>query len=89
MRKILLLSFLLAGCAKPVIVERPVEVKVPVSVPCISGTKPTEPPALRDRLSRQDWEAMSTDQRERHLAAQALDRKVYGDQLGVATAGCD
>lgn len=71
----------------PVIVEKPVEVKVPVTVPCVVA-KPSEPTPLRDRMDRSTWDAMTTDQREKLAQAQALDRKAYGDRLAVATAGC-
>lgn len=84
------LALLLAACGarrEQVIVEKPVEVKVPVSVPCVVN-KPSEPTSLRDRIPRDEWEAMTTDQREKLAQAQALDRKVYGDSLTVATAGC-
>lgn len=65
-----------------------VEVKVPVVASCRQGEAPTEPVALRDRMLREMWDIMSTDQRENLLQAQALDRKIYGDKLTVNTAGC-
>jgi hypothetical protein len=80
---------LLAACTAnpPIIVEKPVEVKVPVTVPCVKE-RPGEVVGLRDRVGRADWDALSTDQREKLLQAQAQDRKAFGDRLTVATAGC-
>ena len=43
---------------------------------------------LREQLTRDQWDGLSTDQREKLLGAQALDHLVYGDKLDVATAGC-
>lgn len=82
----------LAACTKtvevPVIKEVPVEVKIPVAQPCVSGQKPVEVQPLRDKVSSQEWNALTTDQRENLLGGQSLDRKGYGDRLAVATAGC-
>ena len=80
----------IAGCAhtpEQVIVEKPVEVKVPVPVPCVVN-KPSEPGSLRDKVDRTTWSYMTTDQREKLVGAQALDRKAYGDALTAETAGC-
>ncbi len=85
---IALAACLLAGCAtKTVYVDRVVEVKVPVAAPCM-GQRPTDEVALRDQIGREQWDALSTDQRANLLAAQALARKVYGDKLTDAAAGC-
>lgn len=89
---VLPLSVILGACTKtievPVIKEVPVEIKVPVAQPCVSGNRPEEVKPLRDRISREEWEQLSTDQRENLLGGQSLDRKGYGDRLAVATAGC-
>lgn len=79
----------LAGCAtrEPVIVERVVEVKVPVAAPCM-GERPGPVAALINSIPREEWDALTTDQREHLLAAQALERKLYGDRLTDAAAGC-
>lgn len=85
------LAWMLGGCTKtvevPVIKEVAVEVKVPVSTPCIVN-RPTPPASLRDKVSVAQWRALSTDQRENLLASQSLERKVYQDRLEVSTAGC-
>lgn len=79
---------LLAGCqTRTVIKEVPIEVKVPVAVPCM-GERPGPVGALIDSLSRDEWDALTTDQRANLLAAQALMRKIYGDRLTDASAGC-
>jgi hypothetical protein len=87
--RMLLACLLLSACAgrEQVIVEKPVEVKVPVTVPCVK-LKPDEPVALQTTIGRQAWDAMTTDQREKLLNAQAMRRKSFGDKLTVATAGC-
>lgn len=86
---ILLAPFALAACASgPVIEEKFIEVKVPVSVPCVLGERPTEVVPLKEQLTREEWDAMSTDQREKLLLANGLVRKTYGNKLYVATAGC-
>ena len=80
----------LSACAsepKTVIVDRIVEVKVPVTVPCMAE-RPAAVTALIESLSREEWDALSTDQRANLLAAQALERKIYGDRLTDASAGC-
>lgn len=79
----------LAACTPATVtVERPVEVKVPVSAPCVLGTKPSEPASLQTKIGRQAWNALTTDQREKLLASQALSRKAYGDELTAVTSGC-
>jgi hypothetical protein len=89
---VLPLSVMLGACSttKPDVVIRTetVEVRVPVAAPCVEGERPAEPTPLRDRFSRAEWEAMTTDQRENLSQAQALERKAYGDRLTAATAGC-
>jgi hypothetical protein len=89
-KAIALAALALAGCAgkpEPIIVDRIVEVKVPVTVPCL-GERPGAVTALIDSLSRDEWAALTTDQRANLLAAQALERKIYGDKLTDASAGC-
>jgi hypothetical protein len=87
---IILLPFLaLAACKDPpvVYVDRPIEVRMPVAAPCM-GDRPAEVAALRDSIGREVWDALSTDQRANLLAAQALARKVFGEQASDASAGC-
>jgi len=76
-----------AGDREPIIQTRTVEVKVPVTVPCM-GERPGPITALSDSISREQWDALSTDQRANLLAAQALERKVYGERATDAAAGC-
>lgn len=87
----LLAALTLAGCATPapVIKEVVVEVKVPVTVPCVEGERPAEPVALKERFPRQEWELLATQEREALLMVQALDRKIYGDKLTGAVSGCN
>lgn len=87
---LLVLSASLMACGpKQIIVEKPVEVRVPVAQPCISGARPVEPVPLNRRIPRDQWDALSTDQRENLALAQGLDRKIHADRLLVATAGCN
>lgn len=78
----------LTGCAtKTIYVDRVVEVKVPVTVPC-KGPDPDLVEMLRESVGREEWDALTTDQREALLAAQALAWRTLGWQLADATAGC-
>jgi len=90
MIRAIILTLALAGCTRTVTVtkEVPVEVRVPVAVACVLE-RPDEVVPLRYKIAREQWEALSTDQRENLLQAQALDRKAFGDKLFVATAGCN
>jgi len=86
--KYLLIPVLLLGaCTSTVVRDVPTTVKVPVTVACVKD-KPVEIVPLRDRFTAQEWEALSTDQREKMIVAQGLNRKAFGDELTVATAGC-
>lgn len=76
-----------AGKSEPVIETRTVEVRVPVTVPCM-GERPATITALIDSIPRAEWDAMPTDTRANLLAAQALERKLYGERLSDASAGC-
>ncbi len=87
-KKPLLFSVLLLGaCTRTVYQDRPVEVKVPVTVPCVKD-KPVEVKPLRDQMTRQQWDALSLDQREKLLLGQGMDRKAFGDKAMVVVAGC-
>ena len=77
----------LAGCTSTVVKDRPVEVKVPVTAPCVTN-KPKEVQALRDRVTKERWASLSTDQRQSLLLSQGLDRKAFGEQAMVVIAGC-
>jgi len=87
MRKTFLLPLVLAACATPNVDEGTI-VKVPVSVPCLSGDRPEEIKALKETMTREEWDSLTTDQREKLLLANAAERKAYGDSLYVTTAGC-
>lgn len=78
----------LTGCsAKTVYVDRVVEVKVPVTVPC-KGDEPDPITMLRETMTREEWEALTTDQRANLLAAQSLAWRTFGWQATDAAAGC-
>lgn len=67
--------------------EVPLEIKVPVVIPCVTD-KPGGVTALRLRVGLAEWGALSTDQRNNLIGAQALDHKLFGDKLSIAMAGC-
>lgn len=89
--KRLLPLLLLAGCTKtievPVVKEVVREVKVPVHTPCIKD-RPDQVQALRDKVGRAEWDALTTDQRNSLLLAQGQDRQAFSEKLTVATVGC-
>ncbi len=89
MRKIaFLLPLALVACKSDDAGQDDTTVLVPVSSACVSGQRPNEVTALKNTMTKQEWDALSTDQREKLLLANAADRKAYGDKLYVATAGC-
>jgi hypothetical protein len=86
----LILTLLCVACAgkpEPIIETRTVRVEVPVTVLCM-GERPPAVQALIDSVPRDRWDALTTDQRANLLAAQALERKLYGERLSDAAAGC-
>lgn len=89
MRKMaLLLPLALGACATSAVNEQPEVVKVAVTVPCVEPSRPAEVVPLNQRMSKEDWDKLDTATRQRLLMAQAADRKAYGEQLYVSTAGC-
>lgn len=89
MRKTLLFApLILSACTTPVIKDRVETVKVPVTVPCVKDTRPEEVKPLKQTMSKQQWDALTLDQREKLLLGNGMARKTYGDQLYVATSGC-
>jgi len=89
---LMLAALMIAGCTRtidrPVIQDRVTEVRVPVVAECREGEHPVEPTPLNQRFTREQWYAMTTDQRENLQSDQALARKIYADQLAAHTAGC-
>ena len=89
MKKIVVLAACLVGCSNPTVVKDRVQtVKVPVSTPCVLGQRPPEIIPLQDQYTRDQWNALTTDQREKLIVAQGLRRKAYSDELNVATSAC-
>ncbi len=87
MRLGVFLALLTAGCTSTVTRDVPTTVKVPVTVPCVKD-KPVEVQALRDRMTREEWASLTTDQRQSLLLGQGFDHKAYGDKSKVVIAGC-
>lgn len=89
MKKIILLPLLLTACKTPTVIEeRIVEVNKPVTVPCVVGERPEEVSPLNKQFTKEQWDALTTDQREKLIAANAMARKAYGDLVFSITVGC-
>jgi len=86
-KKLLPLILLLSACTHTVTKDTPIPVNVPVTVPCVKD-KPVEIKPLRDQMTKQQWDALTLDQREKLLLGQGLDRKAFGDKAMVVIAGC-
>lgn len=84
---IVILILSLGGCTRTVYVDRVVEVKVPVSAPCM-GERPAPVTPLRDLFTKEEWQALTTDQRDALVGAQALAHQILGQRATVASAGC-
>lgn len=77
---------LLSGCGGTVVESRPEVVKVPVSVPCVSGERPAAVESLKAK--HPDWSGYSVKQKAEYAAAQALRHQSYGQELNAATGAC-
>lgn len=92
MKHITLIAALsLAGCATaPQIVyrDRPVEVKVPVPQPCVSGVRPAAPVPLNQQYTAAQWKALDPKQKAAIVSKHALDLRTYGENINGATAAC-
>jgi hypothetical protein len=78
---------LLCACGGSTVVEnRPEVVKVPVTVPCVSGERPALPYSLK--ASHPDWYSYTPKQKAEYAAAQALRHQSYGQELNTATGAC-
>jgi len=84
---------MLPACAttkEPVIRTETVEVRVPVFVPCVNAdNRPERVVPLNERMSREEWDALSTDQREFLLTANGERRIVYENEAEVIFVLCD
>jgi len=83
MNRVMILCLLLAGCAAPQVVEKPVEVKVPVPVPCTTA-----------EISEPDWplakvpETASDFEWFKAALAELALRAGYEARLKAAVAAC-
>lgn len=76
----------LTACqSDPIYRDRPVEVNIPVAVPCAT-TRPQKPEPLAGQTP--DWEAYDVRQKSAWVGRQALAWQTYGEQLYAATAAC-
>lgn len=83
----LILIFALCACSRgAVVVDRPVTVKVPVSVPCLAGARPEPVASLQSQ--HPEWNGYSVKQKAELVSAQALKLKSYGEALNASTGAC-
>lgn len=83
----LLLATLLAGCGGGVVVEeKPITVKVPVTVPCVAGPRPEGVVPLKQ--AHPNWYSYTPKQKTELAAAQALKHQSYGQEINAATSAC-
>lgn len=89
-RLIMFAALAVSACATPRIVyrDRPVEVRVPVAQPCVSGVRPTMPKPLNEQFTAEQWKALDPKQKAALVGRQALALKTYGESLNAATAAC-
>jgi hypothetical protein len=81
------LALLLAACAKPIVEDRPVAVKVPVSAPCTT-LRPDAVPNLATAYPDDAWQTMDVRQKAAAVSENAVRLRTYGEQLGAATGAC-
>lgn len=89
MRALILLPLLLAGCGHtPAVVRDRVEsVSVPVIQKC-AGERPAPVVPISQRISAEEWGALSPKQKAETTAAQGLARMSHADELNAATSAC-
>ena len=93
MKRLIFLAALgLSACATPaphiVIQDRPVEVKVPVAQPCVSGERPVAPKPLNQQYTAEQWKIFDTSQKAAIIGRQSLALRSYAEALNAATASC-
>ena len=77
----------LFACGGSTVVDgRPEVVKVPVTVPCVSGERPADVESLK--AAHPDWYSYTPKQKAEYAAAQALRHQSYGQELNAATGAC-
>ena len=81
---ICLISALTACSPRVVTKERPVTVRVPVAVPCVT-TWPQKPPPLPDGVH---WAQMDVRMKAATIGKHAIELKNYAGNLEAATGGC-
>lgn len=88
MKYILLIPTLaLAACSNTVYRDHPVEVAVPVHVPCATA-RPAPVPSLQARVPDEQWNKLDVRQKAAWVGVQLADRTAYGEDLAAATGAC-
>lgn len=82
----LIILFALAGCGGTVVQDRPTVVRIAVTVPCVSGERPAAVISLKEQYP--NWQDKTPKQKAELVAAQALKRKTYGQEINNATSAC-
>lgn len=83
-------ALLLAGCVHKVPVKE-IETKIverPVPVECVD-TRPDRVTPIKERYSREEWDAMTTDQRDALLHGNNARRLIYENEAEVIITGCE
>lgn len=84
---LLLLALLLSACGPRVIYKDRVQtVSVPVSTPCVSGTRPEPVKPLKEKYP--DWYEKSPKQQAELFAMHAIEQANYALSLNAATSAC-
>lgn len=79
----------LTGCSQTVVEYRDVIVKVPVATPCIpDGARPTAVTPVQETVPREQWDSMSTDQRQAKLLANGVRRVAYEHEAEIVLIAC-
>lgn len=84
----LILIFALTACARgAIVVEKPpVIVKVPTTVPCVSGERPATVESIKAK--HPDRAGYSVKQKAELVGSAGLRNKSYGQALNASTSAC-
>lgn len=84
---VLFIALMLSACSPRVIYKDRVEtVSKPVTVACVSGERPVEPKAPKERYA--DWYDKSPKQQAELMMIYTLELYNYGKALDASTSAC-
>jgi hypothetical protein len=82
-------ALVLAGCARPTIVEERIErVSVPVATGCLAGARPERVMPLSAQFDAAAWAKLTPRQKAARVGLQALAHQGHAELLEAATTGC-